>query len=169
MPPSHRTARGPLSPTRALLFGALTVGTLDALDAIVFFGIRNGATPMRIFQAIAAGVLGQASFQGGLASAALGVVCHYTVALGIVTTFFLVSRRLRALTDHAVPAGIAYGIVAYLVMNLVVVPMSAATPAHKTLAVIVNGVLIHMFGVGLPSALWARAAAVPHAGHPDQR
>jgi len=35
------------------------------------------------------------------------------------------------------------------------VPARAGTPP---LPVVVNGVLIHMFGVGLPAALFARAA-----------
>ena len=39
------------------LAGGLTVGTLDGLDAIVFFGSR-GAIPHRIFQRIASGLIG---------------------------------------------------------------------------------------------------------------
>jgi hypothetical protein len=34
---------------RALLLGTLLVGTLDGLDAVVFFGLR-GAKPVRVFQ-----------------------------------------------------------------------------------------------------------------------
>ena len=33
---------------RALLYGTLTVGVLDILDAIVFFGLRFGVPPIRI-------------------------------------------------------------------------------------------------------------------------
>ena len=47
---------------RAILWGTLAVGTLDALDAIVFFGLR-GVTPLRIFQSIASGLLGRAAYQ----------------------------------------------------------------------------------------------------------
>jgi len=55
-------------------------------------------------------------------------------------------------------AGMAYGIGVYLVMNLIVLPLSAAgRPASVPVAVL-NGVLIHMFGVGVPSCLAARAA-----------
>jgi hypothetical protein len=50
----------------------LVVGALDAIDAVVFFGLR-GVTPIRIAHSIAAGLLGRAAFQGGLATAALGV------------------------------------------------------------------------------------------------
>lgn len=169
VPPLHTGERGTggedcrtggeVKPGRAILLGGLTVGILDGLDATVFFGLRNGAPPHRIFQAIAAGLLGKASFQGGLATAALGVLLHFTIATTIVTTYILASRRLPVLTRRPLLWGPLYGIAAYLVMNLVVVPLSAANGASKTLPVIANGVLIHILGVGLPSALFARAAA----------
>jgi len=58
-----------------------------------------------------------------------------------------------------VASGIAYGVVAYVVMNYVVIPLSAVTPGGpKPLPVVVNGLLIHMFGVGIPAALAARRA-----------
>ena len=50
---------------RPLALGALAVGTLDLLDAFVFFGLRNGTPPSRILQSIAAGLLGRASFSLG--------------------------------------------------------------------------------------------------------
>jgi hypothetical protein len=50
-------------------------------------------------------------------------------------------------------------VVVYAVMNLAVVPLSAAEVGKPSPPVIANGLLIHMLGVGLPSALFARAAA----------
>src|SRR6059036_1785641 len=114
-----------LSATRAIVYGTLVVGTLDALDAIIFFGLRSGATPTRIFQGIASGWLGRASPSYGIASVALGVATHYFIAFGIVITYFVVSRRIRMLTQHPIPCGIAYGLIAYLVMNRVVIQLSA--------------------------------------------
>jgi hypothetical protein len=148
-----------LSGPRAVLYGTLVVGTLDALDAIVFFGLRSGARPVRIFQGIAYGLIGPAARQGGLKTAALGVFLHYFIAFGIVLTYFLVSRRVRLLTRRPVICGLLYGLVAYGVMNLVVLPLSkVGGPSMPATPVLVNGLLIHMFGVGLPSALFARAA-----------
>jgi hypothetical protein len=148
-----------LSAARAILFGTLTVGTLDALDAIVFFGLRSGAKPIRIFQGIASALIGPAARQGGLKTAALGVFLHYFIAFGIVVTYYLVSRRVRLLTARPVVCGLFYGLVAYAVMNLVVLPLSkVGGPSMPATPVLVNGLLIHMFGVGLPSALFAAAA-----------
>jgi hypothetical protein len=147
-----------LSAPRAILFGTLVAGTLDALDAIVFFGLRSGARPVRIFQGIASGLLGRASFQGGLKTAALGLALHYFIAFGIVATYVLVSRRVPLLTRHPVICGPLYGLAVFAVMNLVVLPLSKVGPPSLPAPVLANGLLIHMFGVGLPSALFARAA-----------
>ena len=141
-----------LSPARAILAGTLVVGTLDALDAVVFFGLR-GATPIRIFQSIASGALGRAAYRGGLPAAALGVLIHYFVAFGIVTTYYLASRRVKALTQRPVLFGAIYGIGVYFFMNLVVIPLSAIGPQRFTTGPFINGILIHVFGVGIPAAL----------------
>ena len=148
-----------LSGRQAVLYGTLAVGTLDALDAIVFFGLRSGARPIRIFQGIASGLIGPAARQGGWKTAVLGVALHYFIAFGIVVTYFLASRRVRLLTRHPVICGLLYGLAAYAVMNLVVIPLSKiGGPTMPPPPVLANGLLIHMFGVGLPAALAARAA-----------
>ena len=143
---------------RALLLAALTAGVLDLLDALVFFGLRRVA-PSRILQSIAAGVLGRASYQGGTGAAALGLVLHFVIALLIVATYFALVRVLPILNRRPFLAGPLFGLAAYFVMNYVVIPRSAIGPgAHPVGAVLVNGLLIHAFGVGLPAALFARAA-----------
>jgi hypothetical protein len=157
---------GPLPASRAILYGTLVVGTLDALDAIVFFGLRSGATPTRIFQGIASGWLGRASSSYGLSSVALGVATHYFIAFGIVVTYFVVSRRIRLLTEHPILCGIAYGLLVYVFMNRVVIPLSAiGTTSWPVLPVLANGLLIHAFGIGAPSAVFA-ALSSRDTGHP---
>jgi hypothetical protein len=146
-----------LTTTQALLLGGVTVAVLDILDAFVFFGLR-GVAPVRILQSIAAGVLGRASFEGGLKSAALGLVLHFTIAFIIVLVYFAASRVLRELTRRPWLWGPIYGLVAYVVMNFVVIPLSATSRGNPALPVIINGLLIHLLGVGLPSALFSRAA-----------
>ena len=57
--------------------------------------------------------------------------------------------------------GLLYGLAVYAVMNYVVLPLSAAGRGPFSTPVFVNGVLIHAFGVGLPTALFVRAAPAP--------
>lgn len=151
--------RPPMSFARALLSGMLAVGVLDGLDAIVFFWLRNGVTPDRIFKSIAAGLLGPATArQGGWETVLLGVTLHFFIAFMIVLVFMLASRRLPVLIRQPIVSGILYGIGVYLVMNFVVIPLSAAAGGRPPLPVVINGVLIHMFGVGLPASVAAHAA-----------
>ena len=144
-----------LSPARAVVYGTLVVGILDAADALIFFGLK-GATPTRIFQSIASGLLGRAAFSGGLRTALLGVALHFIIAFLIVSTFLVASRYIRILRRAPVWSGLIYGIAVYLVMNFVVVPLSAAGRGPLSWPVVVNGMLIHMLGVGLPTSLFAR-------------
>jgi hypothetical protein len=150
-----------MTPARAIAHGGLTVGVLDGLDAIVFFGVRNGVGPLQIFKGIAGGLLGrEAAVAGGWPTALLGVALHFTIATTIVTVFYLASRRLPFLTRWPFVWGPLYGIGVYLTMNLVVLPLSAlhGSGLSHALPVLLNGLLIHIVGVGTPSALFARAA-----------
>jgi uncharacterized membrane protein YagU involved in acid resistance len=154
-----------LTPARAVLLGTLTVGVLDILDAFVFFGVRNGVSPVRILHSIAAGLLGrEAARGGGLATAALGLVLHFFIAFVVVAVYVYASRKLPILARQPLLFGALYGLAVYGVMNYVVLPLSAAGGAAASTPpwpVLVNGLLIHMLGVGIPSALFARAAS-PH-------
>jgi hypothetical protein len=155
--------KAPLTPARAILFGTLVVGTLDISDALIFSAFR-GVTPIRLFQYIAAGLLGRdAARAGGLATAFLGGFLHYFIAFGAVAVCFVASRRIGFLTRHPWIAGAIYGVLVYLFMNLVVLPLSALhrTPDLTPSVSLLNQLLIHMFGIGIPSALFARAAGPP--------
>lgn len=146
-----------MNPRRALVLGGLTVGVLDAMDAFVFFGAR-GVPPGRILQSIASGLVGRAAYRGGLATASLGLLLHFLIAFTVVAVFFLAVRRMPGLMRRPFLAGAAYGMVVYLTMTFVVVPLSAAVVGPRTPAIVLNGVLVHVLGVGLPAALFARAA-----------
>jgi len=145
------------TPARALLVGGLTVGVLDGFDALVFFGLR-GVSPARLFQGIASGLLGRSAFEGGMATALLGVLLHFFIAFAVVTTYHVVARRIPGLTRRPWIYGPLYGLVVYVVMNFIVIPLSAIGARSPSTSVLLNGLLIHALGVGLPAALSARAA-----------
>jgi hypothetical protein len=149
------------NPLRALAIGAFLVGTLDILDAFIFFGLLRGSKPTRILQSIAAGVLGRdAAVAGGASTAAMGLGLHFVIATIIVLLYYTASRRMTQLVERPWVFGSLYGIAVYLVMNLIVVPMSAIGGSGPRPGLpMLNGVLIHIFGVGLVSALAARGAS----------
>jgi hypothetical protein len=135
---------------RVLAIG-LFAGTLDIADALIF-NILRGITPVQVLQYISSGLIGNASFRGGLASAGLGLVLHYLIALSWTTLFYIVSRKLAILTRRPILSGLIYGGVIYLVMNFVVLPASSVPhpKSTATIAAIVNGVLALLLCIGLP-------------------
>ncbi len=152
-----RDEPGRLTTGQALVGGAIVVGTLDLLDAVTFFGLR-GVPAARIFQSTASGLVGRAAYRGGAAAAALGVALHFLIALVVVAVYLLASRRLPALRRRPFVFGPLYRFAVYAVMEGIVIPLLAAVTGAHPLPVVVNGLVIHMLGVGLPSALAARAA-----------
>jgi uncharacterized membrane protein YagU involved in acid resistance len=145
-----------------ILYGGLVVGILDGLFALIFYGLIRGAKPTRIFQSVAAGLLGRpAAHEGGTKTFLLGVLLHFVVATCIAAVFYLASRLLPVLIRHAVVSGLMYGMIAYLVMNYVVVPISAIrrSPGPIRLPIFLTEILGHAFLVGLPIALLARRSA----------
>ncbi|KQY26503.1 hypothetical protein ASD38_19890 [Caulobacter sp. Root487D2Y] len=152
----RKTEIGPLT---AILGGGLTAALLDITYAFVFFGLR-GANPVRILQTIASGVLGKAAYQGGAGAAVLGAVLHAGIAVVMAAVYVSASRVLPALNRRPWLWGPLYGIGCYLVMNYVVLLLRFGPRPAPHLEVLVGGVAIHMFGVGLPIALFAARAAL---------
>ena len=151
-----RTSSG-LAP---ILLGGLIAGTFDITYACIFSYVRRGTRPAVILQSVASGVFGQSAFTGGLKMAAMGLLFHFLIATIAAAVYYLASRKIRILITQAVVCGILFGVCVYLVMNLVVVPLSAAggRPSFPW-PILINGLLIHMLGVGLPSSLFARAVS----------
>ncbi len=92
-----------------ILYGGLVVGILDGLFALIFYGLILGAKPMRIFQGVASGLLGKASYEGGTRTFLLGILLHFVVASCIAAVYYVASLKLPVLIDHAVVCGLIYG------------------------------------------------------------
>jgi hypothetical protein len=142
-----------------LVVAALVAGTLDITYAIVFSYLRSGTPPERLLQSVASGALGRDAFTGGAATAALGLGFHFLIAFTITALFFAAAARASALTRRPVLTGAAYGILVYAVMNYVVIPLSKIGPRPLPAAIVlVTGLLVHMFLIGVPIASGARRA-----------
>jgi hypothetical protein len=150
----------------------LICGVLDISSAVII-SIANGGSPVRMLQGIAGALLGPAAFEGGFATAALGLAMHFGVAFTATAIFYGLSRRIPAMVEWAVPSGIVYGVVWLLVMYRGVIPLSQLvrtlylSNVKRTLpALWPLPLLVHIVCVGLPIALavkhfgpWPRAGA----------
>jgi uncharacterized membrane protein YagU involved in acid resistance len=147
------------NPWSPVLAGGLLAGALDILYACLYWALKAGVPPTRIFQSVAAGVLGEASFRGGSASAALGLFLHFFIACCMALAYYLAARRWPVLVRRPVTLGVAYGLLLYVIMNYVVVPLSAAPGSGARDATwIALTVAAHAFLVGLPIAWFASRA-----------
>lgn len=142
-----------------VLAGGLVAGTFDITYACAFWAIKIGAPPTRIFQSVARGLLGPASYRGGAATAALGLFLHYFIATTMSVFYYLVARRWALLHKYPLRCGAVYGLGLYLVMTYVVVPLSAAGGGGSQGRLwIVLSILVHMFLIGVPIAFFTRRA-----------
>ena len=137
--------------TLGVLVGGVACGVLDCLAATIDFGMR-GVPFERLWQGVASGALGRSSFQDGAASAALGLFFHFLIAMTAALVFNVVAKYAPILLTQYILSGVVYGVVVYVFMNFVVIPLSALPPRPFSLSGTIKGLIVHMICVGLPIA-----------------
>lgn len=152
---SRHTAWPPLA------LASVVVAALDLVEVSAFYALYQGVPPIRIGQSIASGLMGADAYRGGLSTALVGVALHTAIMGVIVGVYALAAARLPALSRRWFVAGAAYGVAVYVVMNALVVPLSAAVVGARPWPVVVNGLFAHVFAVGVPIA-WC-VARVRHS------
>lgn len=158
--PFDSGAPGHLSAQRTVLFAVLVtlaLATADLLFACTFWRTLYQVPPGRIMQNIAAGLLGKSAFAGGGQTKALGVLLHYAIMGVMVGVYYLASRRMPGLIQRPWLYGCLYGVALFVVMNLIVVPLSAAPKAPVVASWIASSVVVHVI-IGMAIALSARRA-----------
>ena len=150
-----------------IVYGGMAIGILDGLFAFVFYGLILGAKPLRIFQSVAVGLLGRASYDGGTKTFLFGLLLHFIVATCIALVYYLAAVNLPLLIRYAVPAGLVYGMIAYLGMNYVVIPLSRIGLRPFSFRLFLPAFIGHAILVGLPVALIARWSVGARASRPQ--
>jgi uncharacterized membrane protein YagU involved in acid resistance len=138
----------------AIVWGGLLCGALDAAAASLFLRAQ-GVSPIRVWQGVASGLKGESAFRQGWRSVSLGLILHFLIAF-VAAAFFCVGVRFaRGVLNAPVAAGVLYGFVVFLVMNFIVIPLSARPKRPFTVSGVVGQLLIHALWVGLPISLSA--------------
>jgi hypothetical protein len=148
------------SPTAGLLLGGGIAATLDLVYAI----LRNGKGVLWTLQVVASGWLGQGSFESGWPGGILGLASHYSTVFVATALYYAASKRAPVLRSQAWVCGALFGVLVYLFMNFVVIPLSAF-PFHLSYPPLrlLEGFASHAFFVGIPIALAIRWATSPPA------
>jgi hypothetical protein len=144
----------PRSILGSILLGGVIAGTIDIGAAALINSARIGV----ILQAIASGILGQASFEQGVEAELLGLLLQWAMSILIAAIFVLTASRVNFLKRQWLAAGLAYGVVVFVVMNYAVVPLSAIgrIPHFTAMRFVANLLAMLVFGVII--AFLARSA-----------
>jgi len=134
---------------KAILFAWLTAGSLDILAACVQYYLKTGMNPEGVLKYVASGFFGSAAFSGDATMVVWGLVFHYINAFCFTLFFFMIYPRLKFLSYNKGITAIIYGLFAWCVMNLIVVPLSNTPKSafHLSNALIAATILIFMIGL----------------------
>jgi uncharacterized membrane protein YagU involved in acid resistance len=148
----------------AILLGGLIAAAIDIGAA----SLITGHNPARIMQAIAAGLLGKASFDGGIGTVLLGGVLQEIMGVLIATIYVVLSKTVPGLLRRWIPSGLIYGVIIFFVMNYVVVPLSALKSAPHFSSIKFAENMAAMLLFGLIVAFFARRLSLSAQAAPDQ-
>lgn len=139
---------------RQILPIGLIAGTMDISAAFIQAYMVSGVSPLRVLRFVASGVFGTSALTGGTGTALWGLLFHYLIAMSWAALFFLLYPSIRKVSTNWILNGVVYGVVVWLLMNLIVVPLSNTPPRvipWNLQTFISMGIIIVC--IGLPIAL----------------
>jgi hypothetical protein len=146
-----------------ILGGGLLAGILDHADATIHFTLMMGIPQSAMFHYIASGLIGmKASMRLGPVGVLLGVLLHFTIAIGAAAVYYLAALKLPILIRRPFFSGTIFGLGLYIFMTYIVVPLSAVPKnPHQTFSWIelASGLFAHIVLIGIPIALIAQRSA----------
>jgi hypothetical protein len=151
---SPKTSSNKLLFERILLAG-IVAGSLDAAAAIINYYVATGKNPVRIFVFIASGVFGKQAYSGSQSIAIFGVLFHFLIAIIFSAFYFWIYPKIQFLHKNKLISAFLYGIFVWLVMNLVIVPLSNTPALPFDILNALLAVLILIACVGVPVSFMA--------------
>lgn len=148
---------------KPIALATLVAGTLDMLFAVILT-LYFGREPGNMLRYVASGPFPSAT-EWESAGAVLGLAVHFTLMAIMATVFVLAARRFPDLVSSRLKWGVIYGLITYVVMNWVVVPLRFDTPLPPKPLSIATQLFAHLVLVGIPIAwLTARTLLQPASG-----
>jgi len=138
-------------PLKALIVAFLVAGTSDIAVALIQYTISTGNNPIRVLIFIASGVFGRGAYEGSAPGmAALGLIFHYCIAFIWTFIFYKLYPLIALMRKNRSLTGLSYGLIVWLGMNLIVVPLSNTPELPFSLTRALTGILILMVAIGTP-------------------
>jgi hypothetical protein len=145
------------SQLRSIALGGMFIFIIQIIHQWIAITLIQGTPFILVWQYIASGALGESAFAGGNATALLGLFFHLVISFVIAGIFILSADRIPLLRRYPIASGLLYGFGVFIVMNMIVTPLSAAPalPA-ATMPWLIEGIIEHMLLVGLPLGIIVR-------------
>ena len=150
-------ARAPL--LRPIGLATALSGSLDILLAMGLTVVYGRHIP-DMLRYVASGPFPAATDMGG-AGAILGLLVHFGLMAIMATAFMATVRGRPSLLKRIWLTGIAFGLISYLIMNWLVVPIRFGTPLPPKPVSIATQLFAHIVLVGLMFAAIARRTLCP--------
>ncbi len=146
--------------TKRSVLGIVLGGGIAATLDIVYAVLRNagfGRPPLWTLQSVASGWMGNDAFTSGVFGGVIGLISHYGIMFVAAAVYLVASRSFPILRSRAIVCGALFGVLAYLFMNFVVIPLSAFPfDLPYPLRRLLEGFVSHALLVGIPIALAIR-------------
>lgn len=131
----------------------LLAGSMDIIAACTYYSLRTGNTPIRVLKFVASGIFGTGALQGDWEYALYGLLLHYLIAFIFTVFFFVIYPYIRLFWENRWLTAFVYGIFVWLVMNRIVLPLSATPRGPFNWQQAAIGALILVCMIGLPLSL----------------
>lgn len=142
---------------RPIVLGGLFIFVSQCIHQWITATLLQGTAYILVWQYIASGILGMAAFEGGIATAAIGLLLHFIIAFVIAAVFVVAADRIPLLRRYPIVGSLLYGFGVFIVMNMIVTPLSAAPPIPApTLPWLIEAVVEHVVFVGLALGMLVR-------------
>lgn len=146
---------------RLSVIGGLITGVLHlTIQVGIVFGLILKNPYISSLQYVASGAMGNAAFNGGLATAFLGLVLELLMTTIIAGIFIVSAAYIPLLHRYVIPGSLLYGFGVFIVMSFIVLPLSAAPPLPApSIPLFIEIVLEHILLIGLPLGILLRRNA----------
>jgi len=140
---------------RAIVSGGALAALLDGVCVTGLYSLKS-IPAITLWQNVASSLLGEGAFTTGWTGGIIGLLLHCGVAFTAATVFVFTARWFPAILRHDNLSGVAFGLIVFVVMNLVVVPLSRMPKRTVPLSMISMQIVMHIVLVGLPISISSR-------------
>lgn len=139
--------------TQTILWSSAVVILLDGIAGIIYFYTLLKLGPGQFMQWIASAINGPSAFAAGASTIVEGFIIHVIVTVIMGLVYYYAFKESNLVRKNAIVSGIIYGLGIWVVMNLVIFPLSNVPAAPFVLFNAIVSIIWHIVLVGIPFAI----------------